>query len=119
MLAIRATVYTTTHHSPVQLVFGRDSILNTRHEADWQLIRSRKQTLINKGNECETRNRLPHEYNVGDMILLKNAWKIIFNQEAYLGLYTIIAVRKNATVRDIKCKVTDTLYLCNIAPYDK
>ena len=45
MFAIRATVHTTTQHSPAQLVFGRDSILNTRHEADWQLIESRQQTL--------------------------------------------------------------------------
>ena len=76
MFAIRATVHTTTQHSPAQLVFGRGSILNTRYEADWQLIKSRKQTLTNKGNTRENRNRLPHEYNVGDKLNLKNAWKI-------------------------------------------
>ena len=34
MFALRATVHTTTQHTPAQLVFGRDSILNTRHEAN-------------------------------------------------------------------------------------
>ena len=82
MLAIHATVHTHTQHSPTQLVFGRDSILNTRHEADWQLIKSCQQTLINKGNEHENRYRLPHEYNVGDKILLKNACKTKINQDA-------------------------------------
>ena len=50
MFALRATVHTTTQYTPAQLVFGCDSILNTRHEADWQLIKTRKQNLINKGN---------------------------------------------------------------------
>ena len=57
MVAMRATVHTTTQHTPVQLVFGRGSILNTRHEANWQLIKKRKQDLINKGNQQKNRNK--------------------------------------------------------------
>ena len=34
MFAMRVTVHTTTEYTPAQLVFGRDSILNTRHEAN-------------------------------------------------------------------------------------
>ena len=34
MFAVRATAHNTTQHTPAQLVFGRDSILNTRHEAN-------------------------------------------------------------------------------------
>ena len=34
MFALRATVHTTTRFTPTQLVFGRDAILNTRHEAE-------------------------------------------------------------------------------------
>ena len=51
MFALRSTVHTTTQHTPTQLVFNRDSILNVPIEANWQLIKQRKQALINKGNE--------------------------------------------------------------------
>ena len=43
-------------------------------------------------------------YKKGDKILLKHAWKTKFNQDAYLGPYTITAVRKNGTVRVHKGK---------------
>ena len=33
MFAIRAKVHTTMQHTPAQLVFGRDLIMNTCHEA--------------------------------------------------------------------------------------
>ena len=49
MFAIQSTVHTTTQHTPSQLLFGRDAILNTNQEANWQLIKHRKQALINKG----------------------------------------------------------------------
>ena len=32
--AIRSTVHTTTQHTPMQLVFGRDAILNIAHEVN-------------------------------------------------------------------------------------
>ena len=55
MFAIRSTVHTTTQHTLSQLVFGRDAILNINQEANWQLIKQRKQALINKGNQKENR----------------------------------------------------------------
>ena len=39
MFAIWSTVHTTTQHTPLQLVFGRDVILNINQEANWQLIK--------------------------------------------------------------------------------
>ena len=35
MFAIRSTVHTTTQHTPSQLVFGRDTILNIHQEFNW------------------------------------------------------------------------------------
>ena len=43
MFALRATVHTTTQYTPTQLAFGRDSILNVHHEANWNIIKQRKQ----------------------------------------------------------------------------
>ena len=117
MFALRATVHTTTQYTPAQLIFGRDSIINRRHEIDWETIRKRKQNLINKGNERENRNRISHTYKIGDKVLLKNAWKTKFNQDAYIGPYVITAVRNNGTVRARKGRVTDTFNIRNLTPY--
>jgi len=51
--AVRATIHTTLQKTPAQLVFGRDIILNVNHIANWEHIKQRKQTLINKNNEKE------------------------------------------------------------------
>ena len=89
-----------TQHIPSQLVFGRDAILNTNQEANWQLIKQSKQVLINKGNlkennqeanwqlikQCkqalinkvnqkQKRRRQSHVYRTRDKVLLKIAWK--------------------------------------------
>ena len=80
-----ATVHTTTQYTPAQLVFGRDSLLNTRHAANWQLIKKRKHELINKGIQQQNHNVKEHTYNIGNKVLLENAWKTKFNQDAYLG----------------------------------
>ena len=117
MFALQATVHTTSQYTPAQLVFGRDSILNVKHEANWKIIKERKQKLINKGNERENKNRIEHKYKVGDKVLLKNAWKTKFNQDAYIGPYTITTVRNNGTIRARKGRVTDTYNLRNIIPF--
>ena len=119
MFALRATVHTTTQYTPTQLAFGRDSILNVRHEANWNIIKQRKQALINRGNARENRTRIPHEYKVGDLVLLKNEWSTKFNQDAYSGPLKITAVRNNGTVRARKGNITDTYNLRNITPYKK
>ena len=51
MFALRATVHTSTQYTPAQLIFGRESNMNRRHDVDWEVIRKRKQDDINKGNE--------------------------------------------------------------------
>ena len=68
MFAIRSTAHTTTQHTPSQLVFGRDAILNINQEANWQLIKQRKQALINKGNQKENRQRQSHMYHTGGKV---------------------------------------------------
>ena len=39
MFAIWSTIHTTTQHTPIQLVFGREAILNINQEANWQLLK--------------------------------------------------------------------------------
>ena len=51
IFVIRSTVHTTTQHTPSQLVFGRDAILNINQDANWRLIKQYKYALINKDNQ--------------------------------------------------------------------
>ena len=117
MFALSATVHTTTQYTPAQLIFGRDSILYTRQEADWQIFEKRKQDLFNKGNQQKNRNKREHTYNKGDKVILKDAWKTEFNQDAYLGPYTITVGSNNGTVRACNSYITDSFNICKSNSY--
>ena len=118
MFAIQSTVHTSYAAYTIgsQLVFGRDAILYINQEANWQLIKQRKQTLINEGIQKEYCHRQSHVYHTGDKVLLKNVWKTKFNQDAYIGPYTVTEVWNNGTVRACRSNITDTYKLCNIIP---
>ena len=117
LFAIRFTVHTTTQHTPSQFVFGRDVILNINQEANWQSIKQRKKALINKGNQKEYRRRQSHVCHTKDRVLLKNAWKMNFYQDAYIGPNTVTEVLNNGRVCDDRSNVTDTYNLRNIIPF--
>ena len=57
-------------YSPGQLIFGRDMIPLIKHTVDWELIHQLKQTQINKYNIHENKNRVDHDYRVGDKFML-------------------------------------------------
>ena len=116
--AIRSTVHTTTQHTPMQLVFGRDAILNIAHEANWKLIKDRKQKLIDQNNKRENASRKPHTYNVGDKVLIKNDWSAKYRKVAFLGPYPITNVNDNGTVRvALNDIVTDVYNIRNVRPF--
>jgi len=69
MFAVRATYHTTTQATPAQLVFGRDAILNIMFDADWKVIRERKQRAINYNNMRENAKHISHKYKEGDLVL--------------------------------------------------
>ena len=56
MFALRARLHTKTQNTSAQLLLRRDSILNTRQKANWQIIKKRKQELINKRNHAIEKN---------------------------------------------------------------
>ena len=53
--AVRSTIHTTMKKTPGQMVFKRDMILNITHQADWEIIKQRKQRMINKNNKLENK----------------------------------------------------------------
>ena len=73
--------------------------LNVGFEADWQYIKTRKQNLINKNNERENAKRIPHTYNVGDEVMVRQDPSRKYGSERYTGPYSITKVYDNGTVR--------------------
>ncbi len=114
--AVRSTYHTTLKHSPGQLVFGRDMILNIKHEANWEFIRERKQEVIERNNKAENAKRIPHTYNVGDKVLLKRGTENKY-EAPYQGPYTILQINENGTVRLKVKNVEDTYNIRRLTPY--
>ena len=54
MFAVRATYHTTLQAYLMQLVFGKDAILNIKHVTDWEHIRQRKKLRIRDTNSLRT-----------------------------------------------------------------
>jgi transposase InsO family protein len=75
MFAVRDTYHTTLRASPMQLVFGREAILNVKHVTDWDHITQLKQERINANNKRENAKRRAHNYVIGDKILLRRKKK--------------------------------------------
>ena len=117
MFAIRATYHTTTKATPMQLVFGRDAILNTKFKADWAIIKQQKQTLINYNNQKENKKRLPYTYVVGSKVLVKNRTEGKFGEDPWKGPYPVQKVNDNGTVRIQIGKVLDTINIRNVKPF--
>jgi hypothetical protein len=95
--SVQSTFYTTLQNTPGQLVFGRDMILNIKHEANWEYIRARKQNIVLKNNKAENAKRIPHTYNIGDKFYSKEEQKNKY-ETPYQGPFTITQVNENGTV---------------------
>ena len=98
MFGTQATMHSTARATPVQLVFGRDAMLNIHHEADWKYINERRDKLITANNKAENSKRKQHTYNIGDSVLLKMPTNIKYGMDAYNGPYRVAKVQNNGTL---------------------
>jgi transposase InsO family protein len=115
--AVRSTVHTTTQATPMQLVFGRDAILNITHKAKWKYIKDRKQKLIRINNERENSKRVDHEYKPGDLVLVKLEQRTKYGTDSYSGPHTVIKLNANGTVRVREGALVDTYNVRQLVPY--
>ena len=102
---------------PAQLVFGRDAILNIKFDANWKLIRERKQLVINAKIQKENKKRILHQYWVGDKVLYHVDSLSKYSENPYDGPYEIVQVNTNGTVRLKMDAVTDTVNIRLLKPY--
>ena len=91
----------------MQLVFGRDAIINTKFIADWDYIRQRKQNIIHNNDERENARRIPHTYQIDDKIMLKKYNQYKYGGPEYEGPCAITMVNDNGIVRIQRCKFYD------------
>jgi hypothetical protein len=117
MFAVRATYHTTMQATPAQLVFGRDSIINTKFEANWAYIKERKEKLIAQNNKRENAARILHTYKTHDKVLYRNTMDSKFSELPWKGPFEITEVNQNGTVKLKMGKVTDTINIRNIKPF--
>ena len=101
----------------MQLVFGRDAILNIPFVADWDYIKQRKQHIIHKNNMQENAKCIMHKYQENDKVLQKNEKHQKFGGPEYIGPYIITAVNENGTVTIRKNGFYDTVNIRQIKPY--
>jgi len=117
MLALRATYHTTLQATPCQLVFGRDAMLNVKFEADWQIIKQRKQRIIHQNNQKENSRRIPYQYKVGDKVLYQTLTKSKYGENPYSGPFTVLQVNGNGTVHLSMGAFTEVVNIRLIRPY--
>ena len=72
-------------------------ILSIKYKVDWELIRQQKQTQINKDNIYENRNRVYHDYNAVDKVMITD--HVTYKYEtSYKGTFAITWCFTNGTV---------------------
>ena len=98
MLATWATIHTTLTATPMQLVFGRDDILNISYQDNWKLIKDQKQKLIKKNNALENKDQKDHVYKIGDQVMSKQDHSAKYANLVYKVLYKITNIKNNGTV---------------------
>eukprot|EP00957_Ditylum_brightwellii_P177255 13503192-Ditylum_brightwellii.AAC.1 len=97
--ATKAAVHTIMQATPMQLVFGRDAILNAKHEADWSYTKQRKEKLIKKNKEQENKKRKNHNYQTEKKVLLKGNKATKYGTNVYSGPYPIEQINSNGKVK--------------------
>ena len=113
---VRSTVHTTLEATPMQLAFGRDSVMNMQHLADWKFVLERKQNLTNKNNERENAKRKPHRHKKGDLVMVKLAQSAKHGTDAFKGPFELLKVCDNGSVKVRQGKVTDSFNLRDLSP---
>ena len=100
----------------MQLVCGRDAILNIKHVADWEHIQQHKQFRINHNNKRENMRRNNHQYKVGEKILVKQK-KHSKHELEFMGPFPITKIYDNGTVHFQKGIINDAVNIRRIKPF--
>jgi transposase InsO family protein len=119
--AVRSAVHRTLNISPGAMVFQRDMILPIPLIADFELIRQRRQAVVDENRRRQNLRRHFHDYNIGDEVL-------IINQDVFhprlapvtQGPYVIQQVHVNGTVTILRApNVYERINIRRLRPYHR
>ena len=118
--AVQVCVNKTYGLSPGTIVFHRDMLLPLPILVDLQLLREKRQVVIDKNNLRENKRRKEHDYMVGDQFLIIAYKPNALEARANGPPYTITQVHSNGTVSyGLNEEVIDRINIRRIKPYYK
>ena len=94
-------------------------MINIQHIADWKYIEDQKKNRILINNKAENSKRLPHQYNIGDLVLVKAKQNQKYGVQSYLGPYIVRTVNNNGTLRIDDGIISDVYNIRNVTPYHR
>ena len=80
-------------------------------------IKSKKQKRITQNNIRENSKRVKYTYAVGDKILVKSDHNKSKYDPEYNGIYPIVQVNNNITLKYRKGAILDIVNIRNVHPY--
>ena len=92
-------------------------LLPIQYKADWAAIALKKQQQILKDNLRENNTRLPHQYQVGDRVLLTVPGIIPKMSLPRKGPYKITRIHTNGTVHIKRGPIEQRVNIRCITPY--
>ena len=115
--ALRACVHRTLGISPGALVFHRDMLLPIPVIADYNLIRERRQAVIDENNRRQNLRRHFKDYQAGDLVLVKT-YEPATMQERALGPFKVDQVHVNGTITIERANgVLERINIRRVCPY--
>ena len=115
--AIRSTYHTVLKSTPGAAIFGRDMLFDIPYVADWNVIGRRRQEQVEINNKRENKRRQPHDYAIGDKVLIRKDGILRKAEDKYEGPYTIIQVYCNGTLRIQRGSISERLNIRRLTPY--
>ena len=117
VFAARATVHSALQTTPGGLAFGRDMVLDIPLIADLELIRQKRQQLIDNRLIAANRQRFSYDYSIGDEVL-KLVYKPNKLEPRATGPYTIQQVHTNGTLTiRLSPTVIERISIRRVKPY--
>ena len=117
MHAMRTTIATTLGSTPGSLAFSRDMFLNVPLIADWQVIASCQEQLINDNLHRANLKRRQYDYAAGQKIL-KKVHKPTKLGVRTTGPYTIERVHVNGTITiQLRQGISERINIRRVIPY--
>jgi hypothetical protein len=114
----RSVIHGTLKHSPGSLAFHRDMLFDIPLVADMEVIRTRRQVVVDERARLANRSRISHDYRVGDQVLIRATDPAKLDLRTQPNPFTITRVHTNGTVTVQRGPyVTERINVRRIVPF--